>query len=108
MDEVLVEGQAVDPEDPPGRSVDADDVIAPVDDDDTDRQVEEQRLRSFGQVGGGPDVLARRPDGAIKLVLGGARRAGDRRARHRQRRGAGESPEDPHPAGSSRYGPGRG
>ena len=69
VDEVLVERQAVDPEHPPGGRVDPGDVVAGVDDDDPEPQVEQQRLGRLRRIGRDLDVPARRPDRRVERHL---------------------------------------
>ena len=69
MDEVLVEGQAVDPEHAPGGRVDPRDVVALVDHDDAQAQVQQQGLGRVRRVGRRLDVPARRADRGLEWRL---------------------------------------
>ena len=98
MDEVLVERQAVDPEHPPGGRVDPGDVVASVDHDDPEPQVEQQRLGGLRRVGRDLEVAAGRSDRRIEGQLEVPVRSDRRRpARAAAARRPGYAAVDPQP-----------
>ena len=64
--EVLVEGRAVDAQDPPGGGIDADDVVAPIDHDHTDVEAEQDPLGGCGRVRSRSAIASCRADGAVE------------------------------------------
>ncbi len=109
MDEVLVEPEPMDPEDPPRRGVDPDDVVAPVDDDDADREVEKKTFRARRQVRRDPCVALGGPDRGVQGKVGRCVAAGEAGCATAE---AGSTPATRRKIrirpGSSRYGPGSG
>jgi len=69
MYEVLVEGRAVDPEHLASRGVDAQDVVARVDDDHAYGQAEEQAVRRRRRIGYALGVAVRDLNGPVELAL---------------------------------------
>ena len=94
MDEILVVGRAVDPEHLASRGVDAQDVVARIDDDDADGQVEEQAIRRRRRLRHAPDVAVRDSDGLVELGLLAPTRAEHRGSHRWDRVAPGQPPID--------------
>ena len=97
MDEILLEGRAMDAEDTPRGRVDAHDVVVRIDDDNADVEPEQDRLGRRGRVDRRRGVATRRIDGQAQAGRGFSGRVNHLRPRVRDRSMTGQPPVDPEP-----------